>query len=100
MPAPLFLDVDPRTLHLPTSSRFGADPVKLQRQIARYGTSTAGMPNPWVYRGSDGGLVISNGVTRATRVAKLLPGTLIRVEVIGAFKTPVGHYPTVGDRLP
>jgi hypothetical protein len=51
-------------------------------------------------RGSDGGLVISNGVTRSTRVAKLLPGTLIRVQVIGDLKTPVGHYPAVGDRLP
>jgi hypothetical protein len=100
MPTPVFLDVDPRTLHLPPSSRFGADPGKLQRQIARFGKSTAGMPAPWVYQGSDGALVSSNGVTRATRVAKLLPGVPLRVEVIGTFKTPVGHYPTVGDRLP
>jgi hypothetical protein len=100
MPTPVFLDVDPHTLHLPPSSRCGADPGKLQRQIARFGKSTVGMPPPWVYRGSDGALVISNGVTRATRVAKLLPGVLIRVEVIGDQKTPVGHYPTVGDRLP
>jgi hypothetical protein len=100
MPTPVFLDVDPRSLHLPPSSRYGADPGKLQRQIARFGRSTAGMPAPWVYRGTDGALVISNGVTRATRVAKLLPGILIRVEVIGDQKTPVGHYPTVGDRLP
>jgi hypothetical protein len=100
MSTPVFLDVDPRTLHLPPSSRFGADPGKLQRQIARFGRSTVGMPAPWVYRGSDGALVITNGVTRATRVAKLLPGVLMRVEVIGDQKTPVGHYPTVGDRLP
>jgi hypothetical protein len=100
MPTPVFLDVDPRTLHLPPSSRFGADPGKLQRQIARFGSTTAGMPAPWIYRGADGALVISNGVTRATRVAKLLPGVLLRVELIGTLKTPVGHYPTVGDRLP
>jgi hypothetical protein len=100
MPTPVFLDVDPRTLHLPPSSRCGANPGKLQRPIARFGRSTVGMPPPWVYRGSHGALVISNGVTRATRVAKLLPGVLIRVEVIGDQKTPVGHYPTVGDRLP
>ena len=31
----------------------GADPVKLQRQIALYGTSVDGMPALWVYRGSD-----------------------------------------------
>ena len=100
MPTPVFVDVDPRTLHLPPSSRQGADPGKLQRQIARFGRSTVGMPAPWIYRGSDGELVISDGVTRATRVAKLLPGMLMRVEVIGDQKTPVGHYPTVGDRLP
>src|SRR5947209_4860883 len=100
MPTPVFLDVDPRTLHLPPSSRYGADPFKLQRQIARFGSSTAGMPAPWVYRGSYGGLVLPNGVTRATRVARLLPGVLLRVEVIGDQKTPVGHYPTIGDRLP
>ncbi len=100
MATPVFLDVDPRTLHLPPSSRYGADPGKLQRQVAQFGKSTAGMPPLWVYRGSDGGLVIFNGVTRATRVAKLLPGVLVRVEVIGDQKTPVAHYPTVGDRLP
>jgi hypothetical protein len=75
MPTPSFLDVDPRTLHLPPSARYGADPGKLQRQIARFGRSTDCMPALWVYRGSDGALVIFNGVTRATRVAKLLPGT-------------------------
>jgi hypothetical protein len=58
------------------------------------------MPAPWVYRGSAGALVIFNGVTRATRVAKLLPGVILRVEVIGDLKIPVGHYPTVGERLP
>lgn len=97
---PLFAVVDPRTLHLPPSLRFGVDPGKLQRQISRFGRATAGMPAPWVYRGSDGALVIADGVTRATRVAKLLPGMLIRVEVIGDQKTPVGHHPTIGDRLP
>jgi hypothetical protein len=73
----LFLDVDPRTLHLPTSRSSGADPAKLQRQIARHGKSTQGMPTVEVYRGSDAELVIYNGVTRATRVAKLLPGQFI-----------------------
>jgi hypothetical protein len=33
-------------------------------------------------------------------VAKLLPGQLIRVELIDDLKTPVAHLPTVGDRLP
>jgi hypothetical protein len=96
----LFLDVDPRTLHLPTTRLTGADPVKLQRQIARHGNSTQGMPTLEVYRGTDGELMIYDGVTRATRVAKFLPGQLVRVEVIDDIRTAVGHLPTVGDKLP
>ena len=96
----VFLDVDPRTLHLPTSRLTGADPVKLQRQIAAFGASKQGMPFVEVYRGSDGKLMIFDGVTRATRVAKLLPGQLVSVELIDDLKTPVGHLPTVGDTLP
>jgi hypothetical protein len=96
----LFLDVDPRKLHLPTSRLSGADPAKLQRQIARHGKSIQGMPAVEVYRGTDGELVIYNGVTRATRIAKLLPGQTIRVEVVDDLKTPVGHLPTVEDMLP
>jgi len=96
----VFLDVDPRTLRLPTSRWSGADPTKLQRQIAQFGNSIAGMPLVLVSRGTDGGLVISDGVTRATRVAKLLPGIPIRVEVIDDLTIPVKSYPSVGDRLP
>jgi hypothetical protein len=96
----LFLDVDPRELHLPTTRPSGADPLKLHRQIAKHGTSTADMPILEVDRGSDGRLVINDGVTRATRVAKLLPGRLIRVEVLEDKSYPVGHLPTVGDTLP
>jgi hypothetical protein len=94
------LDVDPRTLHLPTSRLSGADPVKLHSQIARYGKGVSGMPHLLVYRGSDGDLMLYDGVTRATRVAKLLPGTTARVEVIRTLSRPVGLLPTVGDRLP
>jgi len=96
----VFLDVDPRTLHLPTTRTAGADPAKLQRQIARFGSGTQGMPPLEAYRGTDGKLVIYDGVTRATRVAKFLPGQLVRVELIDDLRTPVGHLPTVGDRLP
>lgn len=95
-----FLDVDPRTLRLPTSRLDGADPAKLHRQIARYGKSVQGMPTLFVYRGLDGELMISDGVTRATRVAKLRPGVAVQVEVIGELSTPCGHLPTVGARLP
>ena len=94
------LDVDPGSLRLPPSSLSGADPGKLQRQIARYGRSTAGMPRLVVYRGSDGELIVYDGVTRATRVAKLLPGQTVPVEVIGVLASPGARFPTVGERLP
>lgn len=93
------LQVDPALLRLPGSRRDGADPAKLQRQVARYGTSTAGMPLLEVKRGTDGELVIYDGVTRATRVAKYLPGTLVTVEVTGQLKGPVGSLPTVGESI-
>jgi hypothetical protein len=95
-----FLQVDPRMLHLPTSRLSGADPVKLHHQIARFVSLTSGTPNHLVYRGSDGELMIYDGVTRATRIAKLLPGTTVQVEVIRTIAHPVGHLPTVGEKLP
>src|SRR5437773_1068219 len=95
---PVYVDVDPRTLRLPWCRRDGADPAKLARQISRYGKSTKGMPPPFLYRATDGELVLSDGVTRATRAAKLLPGIPIRVEVIGDLAAPGQTMPTVGDR--
>ncbi|MFO0811161.1 MAG: hypothetical protein U0746_21230 [Gemmataceae bacterium] len=101
MPAPpVYLDVDPATLHLPTSRWSGADPWRFQQQIIRFGASTVGMPPPLVRRGADGGLVVYNGVTRATRIAKLAPGTLIRVELTTTIRSPVASWPTIGDMLP
>lgn len=93
-------DVDPRELRVPTSRPEGADPAKLARQISLFGQSTLGMPPPWVYEGKDGVLVLYNGVTRATRVAKLMPGTLIRVEVLGTLPRAYASLPTIGDLLP
>ncbi|MFO0821848.1 MAG: hypothetical protein U0792_01820 [Gemmataceae bacterium] len=96
-----YLDVDPRTLHLPPSRSRGADPIKLTRQFSRHGRSTAGMPPPWVHRDGKGRLRLIDGVTRATRVAKYLPGVLIRVEVTA--EQPSADYsslPTIGDTLP
>jgi hypothetical protein len=100
MKSPDFRTVDPRSLRVPPPRLSGADPVKLHRQLARFGASTAGMPPIEVYEGSDGELMIANGVTRATRVAKLLPGTPVTVEVIGKYRTPVGRFPKIGDLLP
>jgi len=100
MAVPDLLDVDPRELRLPPSRRQGADPGKLQWQISRYGRSTAGMPPLEVFEAPDGVLVVYNGVTRATRVAKLAPGTLVRVEVTGRYPVPYASGPKVGDVLP
>jgi hypothetical protein len=94
-----FRDVDPRELRVPTSRPEGADLFKLQRQIGKYGAKSAGMPPIWVYEGSDGALVITNGVTRATRIAKLAPGQTVTVEVLGKVRRKVGHLPKIGDLL-
>src|SRR5438270_12952961 len=97
---PDFRDVDPRELRVPPSRRQGADPAKVQRQIALFGRSAGGMPPPWVYEGSDGVLVLYNGVTRATRIAKLAPGPMIRVEVIGKLPRAFASNPKIGDLIP
>src|SRR5206468_8847742 len=100
MSSRVFLDVDPATLRLPNERIDGADPAKLQRQIARHGKSLAGMPPVLVYRGSDGELMISDAVTRATRAAKLCPGTVVPAELLGTLPRPFGHLPTVKEKLP
>ena len=94
-----FRDVDPREFGC-RPPRPVADPVKLARQIARFGASMAGMPAIVAYEGTDGVLLIYNGVTRATRMAKLAPGTLVRVEVIGSLLRAYGPDPKIGDSLP
>ncbi len=58
------------------------------------------MPPILGYRGSDGAIMIFDGVTRATRVAKLLPGTTICVEIMRTIAKPLAHLPLLGDALP
>jgi hypothetical protein len=72
--AAVLRDVNPAELRVPSSRRYGADPAKLHRQIAKFGASADGMPPLWVFEAADGVLVVYNGVTRATRIAKLAPG--------------------------
>lgn len=95
-----FRDVDPRDLRVPSAREQGADPAKLARQISLFGSSSVGMPAPWVFEGTDGVLVLYNGVTRATRMAKLSPGTPIRVEVVGRLRRAFATRPKIGDLLP
>jgi hypothetical protein len=97
---PDFRDVDPRELRLPSAFGSGADRMKLQRQTARFGTQVTGMPAILVREGADGALLVMDGITRATRVAKLLPGTLVCVEVVSASSRPFGGLPKIGDHLP
>jgi hypothetical protein len=93
-----FRDVDPRELRLP--SHRGADPLKLHRQVAMFGAAAAGMPPHWVYEAADGVLVLYNGITRATRIAKLNPGSTIRVEVVGKLRRAYAGEPKIGDPSP
>jgi hypothetical protein len=98
---PEFIDVDPAELRLPPSRTQGADPGKLARQIAKHGNSLDGMPPLQLIRGKDGHLRINDGVTRATRAAKLRPGALVPAEVIQVLPgLDVTRTPTVRDTLP
>ena len=100
MATPEFLDINPRALHLPSSRLSGADPVKLHDQMVRFGADATGMPPLLAYRGSVAEIMIYDGVTRATRVARLLPGRALRDEVMRDIPRPFGHLPTIGDMLP
>ena len=97
---PDYRDVDPRSLRVRPSIRGGADLYKLQRQIASFGGSTLGMPRLWVYESADGVLVIYNGVTRATRIAKLSPGATVPVEVVGKLRRAYAGELSIGDLIP
>jgi hypothetical protein len=94
------IHVNPADLHLPPSRLSGADPAKLTRQISRFGRSVQGMPPVLLYRGADDAYMLYDGVTRATRAAKLAPGTLIPAEIQGTLRTNVRQLPRVKDRLP
>lgn len=98
---PEYIDADPGELHLPPSRPQGSDPGKLAQQIAKYGSSFDAMPPLQVVRGKDGALRINDGVTRATRAAKLRPGIWVRVEVIQTLPNlDVTRTPKVKDVLP
>ena len=92
-------EVDPNDLRLPPSRADGAELWKLHRQIRQFGSSKDGMPPIFVYEDRDGVLEISDGVTRATRIAKLAPGETVPVVVIGQYKRTRANSPCVKDRL-
>ena len=57
------------------------------------------MPAIFVYEDPDGVLEISDGVTRATRIAKLAPGETVPVVVIGQYRRSRASSPSVRDRI-
>jgi hypothetical protein len=95
----LIREVDPNELRLPPSRFFGADPWKLHQQIRDFGSSKVGMPPILVYEDPDGNFEISDGATRATRIAKLAPGETVPVVVIGRYRRSRAKSPKVRDRL-
>jgi hypothetical protein len=87
-----------RPAHAPPA---GADPIKLTRATVEARPFDSGNAATLVHRDRNGRLKIVDGVTRATRVAKYLPGVLIRVQVTAEQpKADYSSYPTVGDTLP
>lgn len=96
-----FLFVNPGDLYLPPSRVQGADPAKLARQISRFGASLQGMPPLELIRGRGGQYRINDGVTRATRAAKLQPGQTVLAEIIQDIPAlDVTRTPRVKDALP
>lgn len=92
-------EVDPNELRLPTTRLTGADPWKLHQQIRQFGSDKKNMPPIFVYEDPDGILEISDGVTRATRIAKFAPGETVPVIVIGRYRRSRRNRPRVGDNL-
>ena len=92
-------EVDPGELRLPPSRAEGADPWKLHQQISEFAAMREGMPPLLVYEDPDGILEISDGVTRATRIAKLMPNQTVPVIVIGHYRRSRANCLRVKDRL-
>jgi ParB-like chromosome segregation protein Spo0J len=57
------------------------------------------MPPVLVYEDPGGILEIVDGVTRATRIAKLAPGQTVPVIIIGRYRRSRAGSPCIKDRL-
>jgi hypothetical protein len=71
----------------------------LHQQIRQFGSLTAGMPPILVYEDPDGLLEIIDGVTRATRIAKLDAQHSVPVVIIGYYRRSRANSASVKDRL-
>ena len=72
---------------------------------ARFGRGREAEGFPWLVasdtvRRMARHFVVYNGVIRATRIAMLSPGTLVRVEAVGRLRREYGLDPKIGDQLP
>jgi hypothetical protein len=97
--SPQVREVDPGDLRLPPSRASGVDPWKLHQQIRQFGSSKDDMPPILVHEDPDGVLEITDGVTRATRIAKLAPGEMVPVIVIGRYRRSRAGSPSVRERI-
>jgi hypothetical protein len=71
------------------------------RQIANFGDSIQGMPPLELVRGKDGNMRINDGVTRASRAAKLRPGQSVLAENIQDIPSlDLTRMPKVKEALP
>ena len=88
--------VEPGILRLP-ASRPDVDLIKLAEQYRRFGDSVAGMPPIELTEGAGGEFMISDGVTRATRIHRYAPrGTTVPAIVIEVRpKMVMKHLPKV-----
>jgi hypothetical protein len=69
-------------------------------QIRQFGSEINGMPPVQVTKDQNGELMINDGVTRATRVAKLRPEAKITVEIIDDLpRVSFEHLPRVRERI-
>ena len=88
--------MSPGTLRLPATRR-DVDLIKLADQYRAFGSSVSGMPPILVTR-CGGEMMINDGVTRATRIARYAPGKLVAVDVQEERPNlDVSHLPRVQD---
>ena len=57
------------------------------------------MPPLFVLEDPDGVFEVTDGVTRATRMAKLAPGETVPVIVVGRYRRSRANSPKVKDRI-
>jgi len=92
-------EVDPGDLRLPSvgqaASTLGSG---IRRSVRQFVARRDDLPPILVHEDPDGVLEITDGVTRATRVAKLTPGEPVPVVVIGRYRRSRASSPRVRDR--